>query len=31
MVETQSGSEGVNTNLHLNMNMIGGQLGYQFV
>ena len=31
VAETQNGSESLNTNLHLNMNMIGGQLGYQFV
>jgi hypothetical protein len=31
IMDTQNGSESLNTNLHLKMNMIGGQLGYQFI
>jgi hypothetical protein len=31
IVQTQSGPENVDTKINLNMNMIGGQLGYQFV
>jgi hypothetical protein len=31
IMDTQNGSESLNTNLHLNMNMVGGQLGYQFI
>jgi hypothetical protein len=30
-MDTQNGPENLTTELHLNMNMIGGQLGYQFV
>ena len=30
-LETQNGPENIQTEIHLNMNMIGGQLGYQFV
>jgi hypothetical protein len=31
IVQTQTGPENVDTKINLNMNMIGGQLGYQFV
>jgi len=31
IVQTQDGPENVDTKINLNMNMIGGQLGYQFV
>ena len=30
-METKNGPENVTTDIHLNMNMVGGQLGYQFI